>query len=150
MGFNCRKWIPAVAEVIRQIGSAADGTIGDCFHFRLDEEKTNENCFVFLSTTENWMRNATGTLHGGIIATIADQAMGQCAYCMKPGSGIVPSIELQVHFHRAFQPKTEIQVNVYPVSVTKSVMSFRAELFRAEDPDKLCASASGTYLYKSM
>lgn len=150
MHFDCRKWIPAVNAVIRQMGELAADSIGNRFQFRLDAEQTDENCFVFVCTTENWMRNATGTLHGGMIAAIADQAMGQCAYCMKPGDGIEPSIELQVHYHRAFHPETEIQVRVYPVSITRSVMNFRSELFRNEEPDKLCASAVGTYLYKSL
>lgn len=150
MAMDCRQLIPAVKAVISGVHEAAPDSIGDRFHITLDEDATTQSCFAFACTTAQWMRNANGTLHGGMIAALADQAMGQCAYCMMPGSGIAPSIALQVQYHRAFQPEGNIRVLVYPVSITKSVMNFRAELYRQDDTDKLCASASGVYLYKSV
>lgn len=150
MAMDCRQWIPAVKAIICGVHETAPDSIGDSFHITLEETATTQSCFAFACATAQWMRNANGTLHGGMIAALADQAMGQCAYCMMPGPGIAPSIELQVQYHRAFPPEGNVRVLVYPVSITKSVMNFRAELYRQGEPDKLCASASGVYLYKSL
>ena len=104
--------------------------------------------YIFRCKTMPWMRNSAGTLHGGICATVLDQAMGFVAYCVMPGEGIAPTIQMQVSYHRALIPGEEIVVKVWTVSVTKSLMSFRAEAFQTSTPEKLCLSGSATYFYK--
>lgn len=94
------------------------------------------------------MRNAVGTLHGGISTTILDQAMGFLAFCLIPENGIAPSIQLQTVYHRPLVPGENMLVKVEAVSVTRTLLHFRGELYAEKSPEKLCVSGSGIYYYK--
>lgn len=133
---------------LEELQNTAPDSIGAVMDFELVfcDPKTGE--YIFRCKTMPWMRNSAGTLHGGICATVLDQAMGFVAYCVMPGEGIAPTIQMQVSYHRALIPGEEIVVKVWTVSVTKSLMSFRAEAFQTSKPEKLCLSGSATYFYK--
>ena len=98
--------------------------------------------------TEPWMRNFAGTLHGGLCATILDQAMGFVSYCLKDGKGAAPTVQLEVDFLRPLSPGEEVLVKVHVVSETKTLMNLTAEAVLASHPDKICLSGSGIYYFK--
>lgn len=91
------------------------------------------------------MRNIAGTLHGGLCATILDQAMGFVAYCVKQDEGIAPTIQMSVDYHRPLIPGERVLVKVRVISVTHSFLSLSAEAMDAEHPEKVCVSGSGIY-----
>ena len=142
-----------LAELVRQrieeLHSVAPDSIGDLFRFRLERYDEAGNVFVFTCRIGEWMRNAAGTLHGGMCAAVLDQAMGFVAYCIKPGPGFAPTIQMQTVYHRPLPCDGEIEVRVYVDSRTKSLMNLRSEA-RAARSEKLCISASATYFYKPM
>lgn len=127
---------------------AAPGSIGDRMQFQLVSYDEGENICTMTCKTESWMQNPAGTLHGGICATILDQAMGFIAYCVKPGEGIAPTVHLSVDYHRPLIPGEGALIQVRVVSVTHSFMSLSAEVMHPGHPDKICFSGSGTYFYK--
>lgn len=135
---------------ILQLHDIAPGSIGDLMNYRLldCQEKTGE-C-VLECDTFPWMRNGPGTLHGGMCATIADQAMGFVAYCVKSGEGIAPTVQMQTVYHRPLIPGQSARIVVRIVSVTKTLMHLSAEVFQVSAPEKLCLSATGIYFYKPM
>lgn len=133
---------------LEELQNTAPDSIGAVMDFELVFCDPKAGEYIFRSKTMPWMRNSAGTLHGGICATVLDQAMGFVAYCVMPGEGIAPTIQMQVSYHRALIPGEEIVVKVWTVSVTKSLMSFRAEAFQTSKPEKLCLSGSATYFYK--
>lgn len=133
---------------IAQVGAIAPGSIGDMMDFRLEGCDPSKGEYILRCSTFSWMRNAAGTLHGGMCATITDQAMGFIAYCVKPGEGIAPTIQMQTTYHRPLIPGQEVRVIVRVLSTTKSLMHLSAECFSLETPEKLCLSASGTYFFK--
>lgn len=137
-----------VRNRIAQVSAIAPGSIGDMMDFRLESCDASKGEYILLCRTFPWMRNAAGTLHGGMCATIVDQAMGFIAYCVKPGEGIAPTIQMQTTYHRPLIPGQEARVVVRVLSTTKSLMHLSAECFGAELPEKLCLSASGTYFFK--
>lgn len=141
-----------VAETLRkrlkELRTAAPDSIGAVMDFELLDCDPETGEYSFRCKTMPWMRNGSGTLHGGLCATVLDQAMGFVAYCVKPGEGIAPTIQMQISYHRALAPGENVIVKVWVVSTTKSLMSFRSEAFPASRPDKLCLSGSATYLYK--
>lgn len=98
--------------------------------------------------TFEWMRNFQGTLHGGLCATVVDQAMGFIAYCVKPGEGISPTVQLQVNYHRPLIPGEDVLVRVRVVSVSKRLMHLSAEASLASAPEKICITSTGMYFYK--
>ena len=104
--------------------------------------------FLLRCRTFDWMRNGPGTLHGGMCATVVDQAMGFVAYCIKPGEGIAPTVQMQVEYHRPLLPGETVLVEVRVVSATRSLMHLSAAAYSQEHPDKLSLTSSATYFYK--
>ena len=133
---------------IAQLHEIAPGSIGDLMEYRLVDCDAGAGEYTFLCRTEEWMRNGPGTLHGGMCATVVDQAMGFVAYCIKPGEGIAPTIQMSTVYHRSLIPGQQVLVRVRVLSQTRSLMNLTAEACAADAPEKLCLSASATYFYK--
>ena len=133
---------------LEELRTAAPDSIGAVMDYKLLSCDPKGGEYVFRCKSMPWMRNILGTLHGGICATMLDQAMGFVAYCIKPGEGIAPTIQMQVSYHRPLISGEDVIVKVWVVSATRSLMSFRSEAFQAASPEKLCVSGSATYFYK--
>ena len=134
---------------LRQLHSAAPGSIGDMLQLELISCDAFAGVYDLRCKTMDWMRNIAGTLHGGMCATLVDQAMGCVAYCAKPGEGVAPTVEMNVSYHRPLVPGEDVLIRVRLVSVTRNLMHLRSEAYCANRPDKLCISATGVYFYKS-
>lgn len=138
----------AVRHRIDQISREVPGSIGDMMHFQLLECNSEKGNYTFTCHTAPWMRNFAGTLHGGLCATVLDQAMGFVAYCLKPGPGIAPTVQIEVDYHRSLIPGEDVIVKVHVVSATRSLMNLTAEAMQISSPDRICLSGSGIYFYK--
>jgi len=134
---------------IAQISEEVPGSIGDMMHFQLLESDAEKGDYVMSCQTAPWMRNFAGTLHGGLCATVLDQAMGFVSYCLKPGKGIAPTVQLEVDYHRPILPGETVIVKVHVVCATRSLMNLTAEAVQSSHPEKICLSGSGIYFYKS-
>ena len=138
----------SIINRIAELHAVAPGSIGDIMEYRLTAWDDDRGEYIFTCRTFDWMRNGPGTLHGGMCATVIDQAMGFVAYCAKPGEGIAPTVSMQTSYHRALIPGQDVVVTVRVLSKTKSLMHFTAEASQIQAPDKLCLSGSATYFYK--
>lgn len=123
-------------------------TISAVLDLQLVECSTDKNEYVFLGRPAPWMINFHGTIHGGMCATFVDQAMGHMAFCLKPGPGICPTVDMSVKFHRPLLTDDGILMRVHLVSKTRTMMHMSCEAYRASVPDKICISATATYFYK--
>lgn len=137
-----------VRSRIALLSEVAPGTIGDLLHFQLVDCDPDRGVYTLRCETGAWMRNVAGTLHGGMCATIVDQAMGFIAYCVKPGTGTAPTVQMSLNYHRPLIPGEDVIVRVRVVSVTKSLMNLSCEAALAASPDRLCLSGTGVYFYK--
>ena len=135
-------------KCLSRLHEVAPGSAGDRLGLEALEYNDGKKEFLLRCPTENWMRNAHGTLHGGLCATIADQAMGSVAYCYRRGEGILPAIELSLNYHRPLIPQENVLIRVRPVAVTRTLISVAAEMYRESQPEKLCTTARATYFYK--
>ena len=133
---------------IAEVGSDAPGSIADLMNFQFVSCDYEQDNVVMTCETMPWMRNSAGTLHGGLCATILDQAMGFVSYCLKPGEGTAPAVQLSVNYHRPLHPGEQVIVKVHAASVTRSLMNLTAEAYQASRPEKICLSGSGIYFYK--
>lgn len=133
---------------IAELHTVAPGSIGDVLRFELESCDEEKKEYVLRCITQSWMRNAAGTLHGGMCATLVDQAMGFVSYCLMPGPGVIPTIELQVSYHRPLIPGEDVLIRIREVAVTRSLVSLAAEAVLESAPEKLCISSSATYFYK--
>ena len=133
---------------LEQLHTDGAGTIGDMLDLRLLEVDSLQGTVLLRCATAPWMRNLAGTLHGGMCATVVDQAMGCVAYCAKPGAGIAPTIQLQVSYHRPLIPGEDVLMRIRVLSVTGSLIHLICEAMVASAPEKLCLSSTATYFYK--
>ena len=133
---------------IRELHDIAPGSIGDQMHYEVLSSSPDGRTLHMRCRTFDWMRNGPGTLHGGMCATVVDQAMGFAAYCLKPGPGVAPTVQMQVEYHRPLTPGETVLVDVHVVSQTKSLMHLSAEAYSENQPEKVCLTSSATYFYK--
>lgn len=143
--------LQTVAEAIRQtiggLHALAPDTIGDRLQFSLTGWDEAAGEYTFRCETAPWMANATGTLHGGLSAAVVDQAMGFVVYCVQPGPGFSPTVQMQLSYHRPLIPGKPVTVRVWVVTRGRTLMHLRAEAAQAEALDKLCVSATAVYQY---
>lgn len=139
----------ALSDYIRNVKHAYPGSIGDMLKFQVvscDEQKDD---YVLRCETEPWMCNHYGTLHGGICATILDQAMGMVCCCLKRGEGICTTVQLEADYHRPVSPGEDLLIRVHVISVTRSLINMTAELVQPSKPDKVSVSGSAIFFVKS-
>ena len=127
----------------------APGSIGAQMQYELLECDVSSGVYILLCRTMPWMRNIPGTLHGGMCATVVDQAMGFIAHCVKRGEGTAPTVELQVSYHRPLIPGEDVVVKVRVISVTRTLMRLSSEAYQAAKPEKICLTATATYFNKT-
>lgn len=138
-----------VRDRLASIHSLAPGSIGDQMQYELLYCNPEAGEYTLLCKTFPWMRNIPGTLHGGMCATVVDQAMGFIAHCVKRGNGTAPTVELQVSYHRPLNPGEDVVTRIRVVSVTRTLMRLSCEAFQAGKPDKVCLTATATYFNKT-
>ena len=138
-----------VRDRLASIHNLAPGSIGDQMQYELLYCNPEAGEYTLLCKTFPWMRNIPGTLHGGMCATVVDQAMGFIAHCVKRGNGTAPTVELQVSYHRPLNPGEDVVTRIRVVSVTRTLMRLSCEAFQAGKPDKVCLTATATYFNKT-
>lgn len=131
---------------IAQVNTSDPGSIAEMLNFQFVSCVNDD--IVMTCHTMPWMRNPAGTLHGGMCATILDQAMGFVAFGLKEGEGIAPTVHLHVDYHRPLCPGNSVTVKVHVVSVTRRFFNLTAEVSQISHPEKTCLSGSGTYFFK--
>ena len=137
-----------VRRRIADFDATVPGSIGEMMNFQVVEYDHTRDSIVMTCRTMPWMQNYAGTLHGGLCATILDQAMGFISYCLMEGEGSAPAVHLSVDYHRPLHPGEQVIVKVHVVSVTRSLTKLTAEAFQASCPEKICLSGSGVYFFK--
>lgn len=135
-----------VRQRISDMHKLVPDSIGAMFRFEL--LSCNESEYTLKCQTKEWMRNPAGILHGGMGATILDQAMGFIAFCAKNGEGIAPTVQLNVSYHRPLVPGEDVLVRVKLISVTSSLIHLSAEASQATSPDRICLTGTATCFCK--
>lgn len=139
-----------ISHWIDQLHTHAPDTIGDLLHFQVVDCDARAGSCTISAETQAWMRNAFGSLHGGIITTAMDQGMGMICTCMTDGKAITPTVQLNTTFHHPIQPGQKLLLKFIPESRTKNLIHMRAEVYESRSPSQLCASATGMFFVKEM
>ncbi len=95
---------------------------------------------------EPWMRNPFGTMHGGIIATVFDNAMGILVRACT-GREQCPTIDLSVSFMRPVSVESMLRVTARITSETKSLVHIYAQA-QELGAEHICATATATFFLK--
>lgn len=97
---------------------------------------------VEMKTTED-MANHAGFVHGGMISTLADSAMGRSLRTLEPGVVRAMSFDLKLNFISAAKPGETLRATARVVHAGRRTVVTEC---RVERPDgKLVATASGTF-----
>ena len=112
--------------------------------FQLVETGTG-TATVEMTPTEA-MANASGFLHGGIISTLADSAMGRSVHTIKPGVVRATSFDLKLNFINPAKIGESLRATGKVVHAGRRTVVTEC---RVEDRNgKLIATASGTFAVK--
>ena len=96
----------------------------------------------FSYATQDWMKNPIGTTHGGMLATMFDNAMGMTAFILSPTGGTTPTAELRVSYLLPVPIGAAIRIRVYAEHVSSRMIRMRAEMRLEGDEDRLYATGS--------
>ena len=133
---------------LKLLHDRAPGSIGEMLQFEIGACDEAVGCYTLYASTEKWMANAFGSLHGGIISTALDQGMGMVASCMMEGKAITPTVEMNTTFHHFLVPGNRMLLKIYVVAHTRTMIHLRAEVMDESVPEKLCASATAIFFIK--
>ena len=92
---------------------------------------------------QEWEKNPNGVIHGGIIATMIDTAIGITTIGIT--NSLTPTINLQISYLRPCPADGMIAVRSYITMLGGSVIHTRAEMFDTRDPQNLVATAEGAF-----
>lgn len=130
------------------LSTIAPGSIGQLLQFRMTSFDPVQNTFTMTCRTFPWMCNSLGTLHGGMCATILDQAMGFVSNCLKTDTDACPTVQLNINYHSPLHPGEDVLVCVHLLSESRRFISLSAQAFRETAPEKICVSGTGLYYCK--
>lgn len=136
-----------ILELMNQFQSAAGDSVGGMMHLQLVDcsEDGMEACFR--CKTEQWMRNAFGTLHGGMSAAVMDQAMGFLTVAAMAEEGITATVQMQESYHYPIFPDSTILIRVRIISSSKSLRHLTGEICMEHIPDRICVSSTSVYYF---
>ena len=92
---------------------------------------------------QSWELNPGGVVHGGVMATLLDTALGTLTATV---SGCMnPTISLNVNYLRPAPGDGTIVVRAQVTMLGRSIIYTSARAWDSREPDKLVATAEGTY-----
>lgn len=95
-----------------------------------------------------WEKNPNGVIHGGMMATMIDTAIGITTIAVT--ETLTPTINLQISYLRPCPADGTVAVRSYITMLGGSVIHTRAEAYDTREPEKLVATAEGAYrLFKT-
>ncbi len=92
------------------------------------------------------MANHSGTLHGGLISTLADSAMGRSVKTLRPAVERAASFDLKLNFIAAARIGETLRATGRVIHAGRRTCV--AECRVEGDGGRLIATASGTYMVK--
>ena len=113
---------------------------------RCDEEE--KSCILAFNTDKR-LENPNGTLHGGVIATMLDNAMG----CMANFYGekkLTQTVSFQVSYLRPGAIGQEVMVKVQVTKQGRTMQYLNAEAWMKGKEEKKIATATGVYFTQNL
>ena len=109
----------------------------------LQTVETGEGTATVEMTTTEDMTNHSGFVHGGMISTLADSAMGRSVRTLKPGVVRAMSFDLKLNFITAAKIGETLRAKAHVIHAGRRTVVTEC---RVEGPDgALVATASGTF-----
>ena len=121
-----------------------NGTINQMLKPRFVSCDAENKTAIFAFEAQDWMANPMHTLHGGIIATAIDLALGTSAYYWA-NKHYPPVMSLTVNFMRPGRIDGEFMIRSQVLVHGKTAIHVTGEVWNAGAAEKPIASATGVY-----
>ena len=114
------------------------------FHARYESCDFEKKSLVLSCVVKPSMRNPSNVMHGGAVAGAMDIAMGSLTFYLS-GEYLTPTINLNVSYARpvAMEKRLFVEATCHACGKTMAYATCRA--WTEDAPDKIVATASGTY-----
>lgn len=134
----------ARAEELRQrVESDHGDTAVAMMHLRMVECDAQNRSLTFAFPAFPWECNPNGVIHGGLVATMFDTAMGITAYAMT--GQMTPTINLNTSFLRPAPGDGTLIVRAQVTMCGRTVIYASAEMWDSRAPEKAVATAQGVF-----
>ena len=90
-----------------------------------------------------WEQNPDGVIHGGIVGTMFDTAMGIVCYALT--GQMTPTVSLTTNFLRPAPGDGTLMVHAHVTMAGRTVIYAAAELWDSRTPEKIAATAQGIF-----
>ena len=129
--------------LMNSIDTTHPATIVPMMKMQLVESAPEDLSLTFAFPAMAWEQNPTGAIHGGIVGTMFDTAMGLTIYaavgCM------TPTINLNISYLRPAPGNGTIMLRATVTRRATRVVYASAEMWEAGTPDKIVATAQGVF-----
>ena len=137
---SCRTFTQGLSNERDQRGPSYSCAIQPRFESCNFEKKT----LIVSIAVEDFMRNTNGVMHGGAVATAMDTIMGSLTFYMC-GEHLTPTINMNVSYERPIPLGKRLFIESTCLSCGKTMAYATARAWVEGTPEKIVASASGTY-----
>lgn len=106
----------------------------------------NRSCTLCF-TPEDWMSNPAGVVHGGILCSAADLAMGFLSlyFARDTVSGITPTVNMSINYLRPVPMSGPFYLTAAIGHAGRRLNQTDCTIYLPGTPEKPCVTAVGTY-----
>lgn len=129
---------------IERLNFGAPGSIDEGMAPRFESCDLSGRSFVSSFVGQDWMQNPVGNVHGGIIGTAFDEAIGTLAF-FAAGDKMAPTVSLQVSYIRPVPLGRRFYIRSWINSSGRTLINAMAEAWLEGEEDSLVATATASY-----
>ena len=118
-------------------------TIVPMMKMQLVESEPENLSLTFAFPAMAWEQNPTGAVHGGIVGTMFDTGMGLTIYAAV--GCLTPTINLNISYLRPAPGNGTLMLRATVTRRATRVVYASAEMWEAQTPDKIVATAQGVF-----
>ncbi len=133
----------ALNELTDYMNNSDKGSMCNLLEQRFESCNYNECSYICSYETKYEFRNPTGSLHGGIIASMLDTAMGCLAISF--AGKMTPTISMETSYLHAIPLNDRLYVKSKLTMAGHSLCHVTAEAWMENLPEMIVATAAGVY-----
>ncbi len=137
---SCRRFNDRINSEADERGLAFNGFI----HTRYESCDFEKKTLILSCIADPKLRNPSGVMHGGAVASAMDIAMGSLGFYMS-GEYLTPTINLNVSYERPIPTGKRIFIETTCHACGRTMAYFSTRAWTEDAPGKIVATASGTY-----
>lgn len=147
-----RRETPAAewAEIYEELYHSNPGTFLEIMHPQIIAYDAQPPSLLLQFQMKPWMRNPRNTIHGGIIASMADISMGGLARLMLHAGAGLPTAELSVNYLRPVPFQQSVRVKSFCRKQGHSLVFLNCQGFLPSEPSETLFTASAVFYHTSV